>query len=271
MKELLKGGLVCLLSFLSALTLFAQNSFTIQSDPNSDDLGLVTSPRLDKETIQILEESELTFSEWVSFFDIRILGASRSVLGSYSLASDYILFKPRFLPDPNVTYQITFLSSKLEEIVDVKVPFNDIEETISFNTLMDEGTEIIGISPSSSTVPANTLRFYIYFSNPMGFQNPYDFIKLFNGKGEEVIDPFVELPEGLWNENRTRLTVLFHPGRVKRGVEPNLSQGAILLEGKKYSLNISNEWLDANANQIETSHGGRDRSSGRLCSREQSV
>lgn len=251
MKELLKGGLVCLLYCLLVVRLLAQHSFSIEDDPSSRRFGTIGSPKLSEELIQTLEKKELSFDEWASFFDIRINGASRPVLGSYTISADQVVFKPRFLPDPNVSYQVSFTWKRLEAITEMKLDFSDLVETISFTSLLNDQAEIIGIFPAADTLPANTLRFYIHFSSSMGFENPYDFIKLFDGKGDEITDPFVELPEGLWNENRTRLTVLFHPGRVKRGVGPNVKYGAILKESEKCTINISNQWLDGNGNPLK--------------------
>ncbi|MBZ0111997.1 MAG: Ig-like domain-containing protein, partial [Thermoanaerobaculia bacterium] len=49
-------------------------------------------------------------------------------------------------------------------------------------------------------------------------------------------EPFVDFPEGLWDSARRRLTLLFHPGRIKRGVGPNLQLGPPLIAGHRYRL-----------------------------------
>ena len=58
--------------------------------------------------------------------------------------------------------------------------------------------------------------------------------------------PFVELEQELWNRDQTRLTLLFDPGRIKRGVKPNVDMGPVLLEGHRYTLVIDRDLKDAN-------------------------
>jgi hypothetical protein len=60
-------------------------------------------------------------------------------------------------------------------------------------------------------------------------------------------DPLAFLvAEELWDLDYRRLTVFFDPGRIKRGVLPNLELGTPIVEGKQYTLVIDREFLDAN-------------------------
>jgi hypothetical protein len=52
----------------------------------------------------------------------------------------------------------------------------------------------------------------------------------------------MQFKEELWSPDGKRLTLLFDPGRIKRGVSTNLEMGPALLHGKSYQLKISNEW-----------------------------
>ena len=56
---------------------------------------------------------------------------------------------------------------------------------------------------------------------------------------------FVEIQQELWDTNNTRLTVLFDPGRIKRGVLPNEQLGPPIVDGKHYTLLIDRGWQDA--------------------------
>ena len=100
-------------------------------------------------------------------------------------------------------------------------------------------------SPSGATVPENLLRLYIEFSAPMGLAGGLPYIRLQDAKGREVIDPFVPLDQPLWNAARTRYTLLFDPGRVKRGILPNSRMGRPLRAGRTYTLEIDAAWPDA--------------------------
>lgn len=85
----------------------------------------------------------------------------------------------------------------------------------------------------------------------MGLDNPYKYLILYNAQGEQVAEPFVEVGEGLWSPDRTRLTLLFHPGRIKRGVGPHMTMGPVFKTGNHYKLEISDSWPDANRNPLE--------------------
>ena len=71
-------------------------------------------------------------------------------------------------------------------------------------------------------------------------------IRLLDEAGEAVELPFLEIDQELWDPANTRLTVLFDPGRIKRGLLPLRESGPNIEEGKRYTLEIVREWLDAN-------------------------
>jgi len=60
-----------------------------------------------------------------------------------------------------------------------------------------------------------------------------------------VVLPFVEFEQELWDRDFQRLTLLFDPGRIKRGVVPNRDLGPVLVEGRRYTLVIDREMQDA--------------------------
>ena len=59
-------------------------------------------------------------------------------------------------------------------------------------------------------------------------------------------DPFLPLDAEFWNDDRTRYTVFFDPGRQKRGIAPIAEMGRSLTEGKSYTLVVDAEWRDGN-------------------------
>jgi hypothetical protein len=75
-------------------------------------------------------------------------------------------------------------------------------------------------------------------------------IRLLDDKGVRVELPFLEIDQELWDPANTRLTVLFDPGRIKRGLLPLRESGPNLDEGKRYTLVIGHEWLDANGTPL---------------------
>ena len=86
--------------------------------------------------------------------------------------------------------------------------------------------------PTADVVPENQLRLYIHFSAPMGLKGGLDYIHLLDDAGNEVKDPFLPLDTEFWNDDRTRYTVFFDPGRQKRGIAPIAEMGRSLTAGK---------------------------------------
>ncbi len=67
----------------------------------------------------------------------------------------------------------------------------------------------------------------------------YRHIRLLDASGRPIADPFLELDEELWSGDGKRFTLLFDPGRIKRGLKPReevgpvLDGGAILRAGRR--------------------------------------
>jgi hypothetical protein len=57
----------------------------------------------------------------------------------------------------------------------------------------------------------------------------------------------------LWDGAGQRLTLLFDPGRVKKGLSPRLQFGPVLEAGQSYRLVIDRAWHDANNQPLAAS------------------
>lgn len=101
------------------------------------------------------------------------------------------------------------------------------------------------IYPSGSMLPENVLRFYVHFSVPMAPHVAFDYIKLRDASGKVDEAAFMRFKRELWSEDRTRLTVLFDPGRIKRNVATNAELGPALLAGRDYTLSVDAGWPSA--------------------------
>jgi len=88
------------------------------------------------------------------------------------------------------------------------------------------------VFPSAAALPANQLKFYVQFSAPMSRGEAWKHIRLLNHEGKPVDLPFLELDQELWDPNYQRLTILFDPGRIKRGLLPREEAGPIIEQGK---------------------------------------
>ncbi len=105
-------------------------------------------------------------------------------------------------------------------------------------------TVVTHIYPSGDVVPANQLRMYLHFSAPMDWRSGYDYVKLLDDRGEEVVDAFLPLDADFWNDDRTRYTVFFDPGASSAASCPNKQMGRALEAGKRYTLVVKREWRD---------------------------
>lgn len=106
-----------------------------------------------------------------------------------------------------------------------------------------------GVSPAGDRLPANTLRFYLSFSTPMTRGEAAEHLSLLGDDGEPVADPFLDPDQELWSADGTRLTVLLHPGRVKRGIAS--SPGPVLEPGKRYTLAVAAGWPDEHGRPLK--------------------
>ena len=103
-------------------------------------------------------------------------------------------------------------------------------------------TRVAAVYPSRDFLPENLLHFYIHFSAPMSRGEAYQRIKLIDSTGKPVDAPFLELDEELWSPDGTRFTLIFDPGRIKRGLRPReevgtgAGVGQVVFTGHRSSL-----------------------------------
>lgn len=186
--------------------------------------------------------------DWPGLLSVRTARAQTDLLGTYRVVGELIRFESRFPPSPGVAFKATFDPNKLPGRSNSKVVIANV--TLPKPALKPT-TTVVAIYPSGDTLSANHLRFYLHFSASMTRGEAYAHIKLLDDKGKEVAAPFLELDEELWDSSRTRFTLLFHPGRVKRGLKPREELGPVLEEGKRYTLVVDAAWTDADGNPLK--------------------
>ena len=156
------------------------------------------------------------------------------VLGTYSMEDNVVVFRPRFPVVPGVAYRAEFHTpggTPIERI------FNEKQEIRS-------SARVERIYPSAGILPSNQLKLYIYFSTPMSRGEASKRIHWLDKNGKRLESPFLIFEE-LWDRDQTRLTVLFDPGRIKRGLDANELSGSPIPQGKEYTLVIDRSFLDA--------------------------
>jgi hypothetical protein len=176
---------------------------------------------------------------WSSVFAVYTgTGDVPSLLGSYTVEHETLIFHPSFPIAAGVRYRVVFHApgvAPLEKTFDG--PAKDTTPS----------ARVVQIYPSSDVLPSNQLRLYIYFSTPMsrGVAAQYIHISDESGKvlqGSEAV--FLPSQE-LWDPSFQRLTMTFDPGRIKRGLTSNERIGPPIMQGKRYTLVIDREWPDA--------------------------
>ena len=100
------------------------------------------------------------------------------------------------------------------------------------------GAWVKTVYPSTDRIPVNVLRFYIDFSEPIREENALTHIRVMTSNGTELTSVFFDTNDELWNADRTKLTLLVDPGRVKSGLQAHNQLGRALTEGGTYTLSV---------------------------------
>lgn len=168
-----------------------------------------------------------------------------AVLGNYNFEDDALVFRPRFPFLAGRTYWVWYDDQRSKgNLISIKVP-----ERRKLKT-----PQVVTIYPSTETWPANQLKFYIHFDQPMhkGFQ--LEALKIYDDQGHELEAPILDMAQELWDQEQKRLTVWFDPGRIKSLLIPNQQKGPPLKPNKIYQLVVKKEWPAANGLQLESDY-----------------
>ncbi len=154
------------------------------------------------------------------------------VLGTFSTQANSVYFEPRFEISRTIPVRV---------VVKGQV-FHFAAEALQ----LKPSTFVEQIFPTGNQLPANQLKFYIHFSAPMLNGEAWQNIQLLDQNNKPVDLAFLEIDQELWDRENRRLTILFDPGRIKRGVTPRDEIGSSLEAGKTYTLQINPAWRDEN-------------------------
>jgi hypothetical protein len=189
-------------------------------------LLLITLPHL--QAALIIEEKSLTITQpysGIESLQVFAKGSSQPLFGTFR--------PPVFVPAaPFVSGQIYEVELKLANGSKSKL-----------EVTFDQAAHVaptVRLSPASIAIPANTLKLYLDFSEPMEQGVFLKHLTLQKRNGEEIAGAFRETE--LWSPDGKRLTIMFHPGRQKTGVNLNLDEGPVLIAGEGYDLVVSEQW-----------------------------
>lgn len=166
--------------------------------------------------------------------DLRVFrgDAATPLFGSVSKERDTVRFAPALPFVPGESYRVEFQK-------------NDgawSTQRLRFE-LPKAGAPTVSISPTPVVLPANALKFYLHFSQPMEQGVFLERISLHRADGSPVQGPFRETE--LWSPDGRRLTLWLHPGWQKTGVNLNRDEGPVLREGEAHTLKLAANWRSA--------------------------
>ncbi len=213
--------------------------------------ALIRVTGLSSEELARLRSASRTDDEWRALLVARVAGTDVPILGRYHVTDAALEFRPAFPFDAGRAYSVRFEPASLPDPRDAPA----IEKSVALPApAKAPATVVSAIYPTSGTWPENLLRFYIHFSAPMSRESALGFVRLLDDAGREVPDALLELDVDFWNPEHTRYTVFFDPGRVKRGLRPNLELGRALRAGRRYAIEVQAGWRDAQSQPLKSTY-----------------
>jgi hypothetical protein len=233
----------------------AELSTAIQLSEDCARLELIGLPTW---ALDEIRDRKFTAREWARLFSVSVaidgqgnVDQPPSMMGRYEIEGNVVVFTPRFPLRRGLRYRAFFDASQLGSKLANAGPCVAAEIELP-RRAATMPTAVEAVYPSGDKVPANLLKFYIHFSAPMSRGDDYRHVRIVDAEGRTVPDAFLELPDELWDARGRRLTILFDPGRIKRGLKPNEDVGAPLIAGQAYALVISPGWRDAHGEPLAT-------------------
>ncbi len=171
------------------------------------------------------------------------------VAGRFALGDELVYFVPRFPFADGIGYSLLVGSEGGD------TEFWEIERD---STRTASTAEVLEIYPTVAELPVNLLRIYVLFSEPMSEGWAARAIRVCrDDTGEPLEDVFLPPEPELWDPERRRVTMLLDPGRIKRGLVPNLEMGYPLVEGVPIKVLVDADFRDAGGRPLK--HGAERR------------
>lgn len=167
---------------------------------------------------------------------------NRPIAGNFELDEGSVYFLPRFPLLDGRCYSLL-----VEPGGDGQGPGSPEVWTIQRPALdTAPTTDILAVYPSGSQLPVNQLKLYIHFSSPMSEGRVDRSVRVRRADNDEALEGvFLAMEPELWDPERRRLTLLLDPGRIKRGLAPNLEAGYPLIEGVPIIVTVAADFRDA--------------------------
>lgn len=210
---------------------------------------------LSRGDLAALQRADLSPEAWAAVLRLSVSSESAPpsstapVAGRYTVADGTVRFTPMYPLDPGRRYQVVFdpAAATGASIGHLTKVSSQVSMPAAAPT---PPVTVTGVYPTGPAVPSNLLRMYIEFSGPMGSRTGQEFVTIVDARGAEMHGALLPLDTDLWNGDHTRFTILFDPGRVKRGILPNRLMGRPLRPGDTFTLVVRRDWPDAHAKPL---------------------
>ena len=207
---------------------------------------------LSKADLRALKDASQASHGWTPLFRVSVAPndgpGALAVSGDYTVTDGTVRFTPVLPFEAGRSYNVTFDPAAAGGTLAHLTRITRVVATPAPPAGPD--VRVTEIYPTGPTVPANLLRMYVEFSGPMGTVPGEEFIRLLDAHGNDMAGALLPLDTDLWNGDRTRFTILFDPGRVKRGILPNRAMGRPLHPGDTFSIVIGQRWPDAHGRPL---------------------
>jgi hypothetical protein len=193
---------------------------------------------------------------------VRGEGSSRGRIGTMSVppfacrhvVRDGLHLLPRFPFLPGTSYTVLVARSLSgaagagDAVLDGDTASDDFD-LLTIDTArsaLSPSTTVLEVYPTASELPRNQLKLYLAFSAPMsdGFAARHLAIRS-APSGAPLVDALFSTDPELWDPERRRLTILFDPARLKRGLVPHRELGYPLQEGQEIEVVVDADFEDA--------------------------
>ena len=170
------------------------------------------------------------------------LQAVQPMAGRFEIAGDTIFFVPRFPFLAGIRYSLLVEPEQSENGVDAPEVWT-IERPADPGT---PATDVTAIYPTADKLPVNQLRLYVHFSGPMSEGQAARAVHVRRADNQKLLEGvFLAMEPELWDPGHRRLTLLLDPGRIKRGLVPNVEAGYPLKEGVPVNVTVTSDFGDA--------------------------
>lgn len=159
------------------------------------------------------------------------------LLGRYHREAGCIEFRPRFPPAVGVRLRAEFQPQTGGSVTTWFGGVPAPERAPS--------ARVVSVTPSAAVWPENVLRLYVSFSAPMRIGVAWEHLRVLDAEGRPMGGMFVEIDQELWDPSGRRLTALFDPARIKRGLVDHVNEGPPLKAGESCMVEIDGMWRDA--------------------------